>query len=300
MRKTIIGTLSILLLVFTGILNYAVAQQNNLKDTKVKIFRDSNFQILDNKDSLKANYYSIITYKGENVYGAVRDFYKSGMPLAVGYYNGNNIGQGYENGKFTRYHENGKIFQTSNYVNGLLDGVYIEYYPSGLKKACVSYTMGKRYGCEYSWDENGKASVYNQNYANCPCAKIENNPQNPPSNNISATISSYPNEDIPSVSYEFSDDIYKNYNVKEGGIIFWTDCKDCNWSIKGDNATHPITSSQTSKPTYLTRDLLFWAVPAGRDYTFSVINRTGSVFEYRFKVFSKETLIVAIRKRGSF
>jgi antitoxin component YwqK of YwqJK toxin-antitoxin module len=146
MKKTIIWILfTFVILVFTGILNYAVAQQNNLKETTVKIFRDSNFQILDNKDSLKASYYSIITYKGENVYGAVRDFYKSGMPLAVGYYNGNYIGKGYENGKFIRYFENGKIFQISNYVNGLLDGVYIEYYPSGLKKACTSYTMGKKF-----------------------------------------------------------------------------------------------------------------------------------------------------------
>jgi hypothetical protein len=44
--------------------------------------------------------------------------------------------------------------------------------------------------------------------------------------------SSYPHDDVP-VAYARSDyNIYRNYLSNHGGIVFWTDCRDCNWSIR--------------------------------------------------------------------
>lgn len=121
-----------------------------------RIFFDSNANILNSQDSLKAKFYRVINYKDGSIYGPVSDYYISGKPYMTGYYKNGTISQGNENGTFTYYFESGKIFQVRNYIDGLLDGIFIEYYSTGIKKASVSFSKGERYGCEYSWDENGK------------------------------------------------------------------------------------------------------------------------------------------------
>lgn len=121
-----------------------------------KVFYDSNANILSPNDSLKAKFYRVINYKDGIINGPVSDYYISGRPYMTGYYKNGIISQGNENGTFTYYFEDGKVFQVRNYIDGLLDGVFIEYYPIGVKKASVSFSKGERYGCEYSWDENGK------------------------------------------------------------------------------------------------------------------------------------------------
>jgi hypothetical protein len=149
-----------------SIFNDCCAQKNTSTPTKIsnvkngdsieKIFYDANTNILEEQDSIHARYFRIINYKDGKIHGSVTDYYISGKPLMIGYYSNNNASKGYENGKFIWYYENGNVFQSCSYVNGILDGAYIEYYPSGLKKALVSYSKGKRYGCEYAWDEIGK------------------------------------------------------------------------------------------------------------------------------------------------
>lgn len=140
--------------------SFAYTQQNSSET----IFFNSNAEIINKEDSNNASYYRIINYKDGKLYGAVKDYYKNGKILMVGYYS-NNIGKGYENGQFTWYYVNGVVFQTCSYINGLLDGPYVECYPSGLKKASVAYSMGNRYGCEYAWNENG-ALIHKGFFAN--------------------------------------------------------------------------------------------------------------------------------------
>jgi hypothetical protein len=144
---------------FTFHSTYGLSQQDIsdtiIKDSMVRIFYDVNAKILDMQDSNQARYYRVINYRDSKILGPVTDYYISGMPYMIGYYTDNKIGKGYENGKFTYYFENGKIFQIRNYVNGLLDSAFLEFYPSGARKARVSYSKGNRYGCEYAWDENG-------------------------------------------------------------------------------------------------------------------------------------------------
>lgn len=139
------------------------AQQNSTDsksisnlDSTVKIYFDANANVLNKQDSINASYYRVIKYREGRVNGSITDYFKNGNPYMTGYYTDNNIGKGYENGKFTYYFENGNIFQVRNYINGVLDGVFLEFYPSGSKKASVSFVKGNRYGCEYAWDENGK------------------------------------------------------------------------------------------------------------------------------------------------
>jgi antitoxin component YwqK of YwqJK toxin-antitoxin module len=179
----------------------------------MKSYYDDKLQVLSNNDTLNATYYRVINYRNGIIYGAVVDYYKSGRPLMRGYFADNNVGKGHENGAFTWYYENGAVFQTCNYVNGVIDGAYVEYYPSGLKKNCVSYAMGDRNGCEYSWDETGKASVYNKDAQNCPCAalaaenitQVNNNNTNQPSYMTPAvTFAGHYNDDMPDGDYKLT------------------------------------------------------------------------------------------------
>ncbi len=157
MRKILASTVYFFfLLVLVTKTNDCIAQQTTQKELTVIIYYDSALRILDAIDSNNANYYRVINYKGGEIDGPITDYYKSGKVMMSGYYSGATATKGNENGKFIYYYENGKEFQTYTYIKGVLEGDYTEYYPSGLKKALVTYSNGSRHGCEYAWDENGK------------------------------------------------------------------------------------------------------------------------------------------------
>ena len=132
--------------------NYLRAQSN---DSVVKIYYDASGKILNEQNSNQAKYYRVINYKNENFTGEVKDFYPNGKLMMTGHYANNSIKKGNENGEFIWYYENGKIFQSCKYFNGLLNGPYTEFYQTGLKKTMISYVNGRRYGCEYAWNEQG-------------------------------------------------------------------------------------------------------------------------------------------------
>ena len=186
----------VFIVITQSFLNHCFAQQHAPRDSVVSIFYDAKLQVLRNEDKKNATYSRVIKYRDGKIYGPVTDYYKSGKPLSVGYYADNNTAKGHENGQFTWYYENGTKFQECTYVIGMLDGAYKEFYPSGAIKLCVSYSMGNRNGCEYSWDENGKASVYHEEYENCPCAVVakensgqsNNNNTNPGGNNRPGSV----------------------------------------------------------------------------------------------------------------
>lgn len=140
---------------FTFNSSFAQLTTKQKKDSIVKTFYDVSANILTGQDTKQAKYFRIVKYRNGKITGPVIDYYMNGKPMMIGNYLNNNINKGNEDGVFTWYYEDGTKFQTCTYVNGVLDGAYIEYYPSGLKKVLIFYSNGKRYGCEYAWDEEG-------------------------------------------------------------------------------------------------------------------------------------------------
>ena len=49
-------------------------------------------------------------------------------------------------GEYKRFHPNGKIAATTNFKNGQKQGLFTEFYPSGLKKVAINHLNDKKHG----------------------------------------------------------------------------------------------------------------------------------------------------------
>lgn len=83
-------------------------------------------------------------------------FHKNGT-LAESYdYTLNSAGQEVPEGDRLVYNEQGQLIEKSRYLDGLLMGLFLKYYPGGSKRSETNYIGGLKEGPEKTWFENGK------------------------------------------------------------------------------------------------------------------------------------------------
>ena len=65
-----------------------------------------------------------------------------------------------KHGTCITYNYNGTIRRIENYNEGVLDGIYEEFYSDGSKKVRMNYINGNISGRVESWDPSGKPTVW--------------------------------------------------------------------------------------------------------------------------------------------
>ena len=63
---------------------------------------------------------------------------------------------GKQDGKWTRWHENGQKWYEGTFKDGILDGLHTTWYENGQKKEEVTFKDGELGGLETWWYENGQ------------------------------------------------------------------------------------------------------------------------------------------------
>ena len=53
------------------------------------------------------------------------------------------------------WHKNGQLWNSQNYIDGLVDGPFVVYYPSGIKRTEGAYSKGDRVGKWTRYNEDG-------------------------------------------------------------------------------------------------------------------------------------------------
>lgn len=93
--------------------------------------------------------------------GEVVWYYKNGQKSKVGY-----IFNNQPNGPYTEYYEDGAVFSEYRYNMGILDGIYITYYPSGKPEKVARYDDGVLKNNKYLQftEDGGCCLVYNENF----------------------------------------------------------------------------------------------------------------------------------------
>lgn len=77
--------------------------------------------------------------------------------------------KGLKNGKSFAYYSDGKTADETEWLNGKLNGIWREFYPSGNKKSEISYLDGKRQGNSRIYFESGQTQIEGL-YDNDQCA----------------------------------------------------------------------------------------------------------------------------------
>jgi len=111
--------------------------------------------------------------------------------------------------------------------------------------------------------------------------------------------SSCPEEDIPELRPRLDEDIYKHYLSNYGGVVFWTDCGNCDWIVKINNRyTWRLVSGVENMPDDLsTHGAAFQTLPASKRNFVTIENRNGTKYgKWTFDIMPNTTLIYKITK----
>jgi len=111
------------------------------------------------------------------------------------------------------------------------------------------------------------------------------------------TMSEYPNYDKPAI-YEKRNRKFKVEAANKGNILFWTDCKDCNWNIKlGESTGNSVVVSNYSPNDYPEGSLSF-SIISKQKYDLWIYDKRGMGYgPYEVIVQSGESLIFQISKQ---
>ena len=111
------------------------------------------------------------------------------------------------------------------------------------------------------------------------------------------TKSAYPYPDYPKISHIYNPFLYTEYTSGEGGVIFWTNCKDCEWTVKVGRYKSKFYGFYAYPPKTITRDLVFLSRSIYEPFEFSIIDRTGMDHGmFKINVLNNTTLVVKIEK----
>ena len=133
----------ILLLSFQISLAQIETAENNLKEDELIIYYDDNWK---GTSKSNAKYYRIYTFNN-NIYGEIRDYYKSGNIQCIiegaSYIDKNDDSKSKLEGRSTWYFESGNISMKGNLTNGKYDGNFIVYNENGNVYRNLNYENGE-------------------------------------------------------------------------------------------------------------------------------------------------------------
>jgi len=112
--------------------------------------------------------------------------------------------------------------------------------------------------------------------------------------------SSYPGNDIPVIHLRSDNEIFNRYIPGYGGIVFWTDCEDCNWQISLNfHPYQPLAAHYDVIPEPIPPKLVFYQYKAGAKTIFMLKDRSGRVYDKQwiFSVQPGETIECEIEKK---
>ena len=137
-----------LLLVSTSFISNA---ENAGKKT---IYFDADYSQVSDKS--KATYYCIINIVDGKIDNPCSDYYMSGVMHWKGDVISYELNSYITNGVCTWYDEDGKKQYQVTVASNVWNGKFRAWWPNGSIKEKSNYVNGKKDGCEYKWDENGK------------------------------------------------------------------------------------------------------------------------------------------------
>ena len=134
-------------IIFIFLFQISLAQietaENNLKEDELIIYYDDNWK---GTSKSNAKYYRIYTFNN-NIYGEIRDYYKSGNIQCIiegaSYIDKNDDSKSKLEGRSTWYFESGNIAQKGNLTNGKYDGNFIVYNENGNVYRNLNYENGE-------------------------------------------------------------------------------------------------------------------------------------------------------------
>ncbi len=107
-------------------------------------------------EAASATYYTRAVYKGGKPYGKIKRYSMPGEDKTGDKLLGE---KKYFDGKLNEtrlYHENGKLYIETPYIDGKKNGLEKTYYESGILEVETPYAAGKRNGTERRYDKEGK------------------------------------------------------------------------------------------------------------------------------------------------
>ncbi|PQB09020.1 hypothetical protein BST83_01335 [Polaribacter filamentus] len=116
------------------------------------VWFDSNWKVSTKEE---ATYYRPNPKKKDNGFWIV-DYYISGKVQMEGFSKTSEANVEKFQGKVNYFHENGKIFQKVNYVNGQPEGSFSEFFETGETQRIGKYKNGLREGIWKTFYKNGK------------------------------------------------------------------------------------------------------------------------------------------------
>ena len=145
--------------------------QEALPNGKQTIYFDADYSRVSDKS--KATYYCVINLVNNKISNPSIDYYMSGTIHWKGDVVSYETNSYITNGLCTWYDEQGKKQYQVTVSSNVWNGKYCEWWPNGNIKEESNYTNGKKDGCEYKWDENGRCvsgqlAVINEEYQKNP------------------------------------------------------------------------------------------------------------------------------------
>jgi hypothetical protein len=116
---------------------------------------------------------------------------------------------------------------------------------------------------------------------------------------LKLSVSSY--DDEPEVTQTISNKIIKGYAANLCGVTFWTDCKNCDWSVSNGYNDHDFLYGvmiATDVPKYIPKDAIFWTAFAGKKQYFSIKNKEHNIYwDFSYNLEPGQTIIFHIGKK---
>lgn len=111
----------------------------------------------------KANFYREVTYETQNKpRGTVKDYYITGelaIEFSAIYLDYQDESRNFLHGKKTVYYQNGKVYNTKQFINNKLEGKRFSFYENGKKNSEENYSNGMLNGPFLVWDQKEKVKV---------------------------------------------------------------------------------------------------------------------------------------------
>ena len=103
-------------------------------------------------------------------------------------------------------------------------------------------------------------------------------------------------KDVPAVFTTIGNHNYFNYYPGRGGILFWTNCKNCAWQVSIDGGNYrPLLGAFDLTPAYIYNTTPFYQFAAGKLINLNIKNKDEKIYgKWHFVVENGKTLVCKI------